>query len=127
MKRSLKALIAVGALAVAILITAYLISHRHDEDTRREVEAKAQALKDEIDNRFPPGTPKSVVTAFLRTRSEWSNQMVNSYIDWEYWILVGREPSRVWYCGPWDVGVRVKFREDRLAEVLTEERGLDCP
>jgi hypothetical protein len=104
MSRSLKGLIAVGALAVAILITAYLISHHHDEDTRREVEAKAQALKDEIDNQSPPGTPKSVVTAFLRTHSEQgSNQIVDSYIDWEYWILVGREPSRVWYCGPWDL------------------------
>jgi hypothetical protein len=126
MSRSLKVLIAVGVLAAALLITTYLISHRHDEDLRREMQAKAQVLKDEIDHRFPIGTPKSEVMAFLRTRPEW-NQIENNYIDWEYSLLVGREPSPVWYCGPFDVGVRVKFRDSRLAEVRTYEWGLDCP
>ena len=53
--------------------------------------AKAQALKDQIDSRFPVGTPRSRFMEFARTRAGWQADAGS-----DHFISIGQEPSRVW-------------------------------
>jgi len=84
--------------------------------------AKAQALKDEIDRLLPAGTPRSRFIEFARTRAGWLGDGGDGY-----YISVGQEPSRVWYCGPWEVGVLARFTDDRLTVTEVSTWGLNCP
>jgi hypothetical protein len=45
-----------------------LTSRYHDEQIRREMHAKAQGLKDEIDHRFPAGTTRA---HFMEFADKW--------------------------------------------------------
>ena len=116
-----RTLIAFAVVAAAVGACA-TVSRRHDEQLRREGFAKAQTLKDDIDRRFPVGTPRTQVMEFANKWSGWHADSGSSH-----WISVGQIPSHVWYCGPWEVGVRVSFVEERVSATSVERWGLNCP
>ena len=103
--------------------------HNEGERMRRESYAKAQALKDEIDARFSKGAPQRDVVSFLQPKLSgdgvWGG--FASYSKHDIFVLfVGREPSGVWYCGPYAVGVQAEFVEERLRETTLTGRADDC-
>ena len=117
--------IAIVAVAVAIVGYAgarFVISRQHDDQVRREMHAKAQILKDDIDRRFPAGTLRA---QFMEFADKWSGWHADSFDD--YFISVGQVPSPVWYCGPWDVVVVVSFAHDRLSATKIGSLGRNCP
>ena len=116
-----KTLIVFAAVAVAVGACA-TISRRHDEQLRREGFAKAQKLKSDIDRYFPTGTPR-------RQFAEWSAKWTGWHTGndgKEELISVGQIPSDVWYCGAWEVGVRVSFEQDRISATRVERWGVNC-
>jgi hypothetical protein len=120
-----KTVAAVGAIVVAVLGytgVRYLASRHHDEQIRREMHAKAQALKDEIDHRFPAGTARA---HFMEFADKWAGWRGESGGD--YYLSIGQQPSHVWYCGPWEVGVVMVFTDDRLTRTYVSTWGLNCP
>lgn len=96
-------------------------SHYHNARTRRDVHAKAQALKDEIDRRFPTGTDRAEFQPFAEAWSGWHAESGN-----DQFLSVGQVPSDVWYCGPWDVVVVVRFKDKRLTGTQISQIGLNC-
>jgi hypothetical protein len=82
---------------------------------------KALAFKNEIDRRFPAGTPRAEFTVFASQQTGWQSEGSDGW-----YISIGQEPSRVWYCGPWEVGVVVKFSADRLTSTSLGSWGLNC-
>jgi hypothetical protein len=129
MNRAAKWTLAAIVVLAAIWLTGRVVSRYRDERLRREIESKAEALKVEIEQRFPIGTPRSMVVAFLRVRPGTIsvNGVDNTHQAESDWLSIGQESSRVWYCGPWEVGVLVKFREDRLVNVEATTWGFNCP
>jgi hypothetical protein len=115
-----KAVFAAGVLA---LVSVGYFARRHsDERIRRDMHAKAQALKEEVEHRFPVGTAQSHVIEYLRSQAgEFRSEQAN-----DYWLSIGQEPSRVWYCGPWEVGIRVRFKDNRLVDTAVDTWGLNC-
>jgi hypothetical protein len=117
-----------AALAVLAVVLSgiawdrHVASLQHDEQVRREVYKKAQSLKGEIDGLFPVGSARAAFMAFAGKQAGWQSSGGD---DW--WISVGQEPSPVWYCGPWEVGVRTRFREDRVTSTSVGSWGLNCP
>jgi hypothetical protein len=115
-------------IAVVILVGA-LVWRQGREDARLRVVAentqKAQALKAQIDMRFPIGTSESLVAAFLEKEH-------SGYTQWpatsrtEYGVPVGDEPSEVWYCGSWTRGVRLRFESGQLVGTAIERWSADC-
>jgi hypothetical protein len=118
-----KTIAAVGVVAVvAGAVGARYVAARHrDEQIRREMHEKARTLKDEIDRRFPVGTPRADFMTFADKQPGWHARSGD-----DYYISIGQEPSRVWYCGPWEVGVVAKFNADRLASTSIGSWGLNC-
>ena len=70
--------VAVGVMVIVALAgyvaARELASRHHDEQIRREMHAKAQALKDEIDHRFPAGTPRSDFMQFADKWTGWQGR-----------------------------------------------------
>ena len=62
------------------------------------MQAKAEALKDEINRRFPTGTRRWDFGPFAASWTGWHATSGN-----DHYLSVGQIPSPVWYCGPWDV------------------------
>jgi len=85
------------------------------------MQAKAQALKDEIDRRFPTGTDRAEFQPFAEGWTGWHAASGNDQI-----FSVGQVPSDVWYCGPWDVVVVVRFKDERLTDTSISQIGLNC-
>jgi hypothetical protein len=124
---ALKIVLFVVCVAAFLGYLAY--EHNEGERMRRESNAKAQALKDEIDARFSKGAPQRDVVGFLQPKLSgggvWGG--LASYSKGDIFVLfVGREPSGVWYCGPYAVGVAAKFVEERLIETELTGRADDC-
>src|SRR5262249_4899464 len=96
--------------------------HGHAQ-IRREMNGRAQALKREADALFPVGVPEADVVGFLKRRA------VGFHGEGPdgYWASVGQVPSRVWYCGPWEVGIQAKFKDKRLVETVVTTWSLNCP
>ena len=120
-----KTVAAIGVIVVGVAASAgtrYVVARYHDEQIRREMHGKAKALKDEIDRRFPVGTLRSDFKTFYDAQPGWHGQNGGGY-----YISVGQEPSRFWYCGPFEVGVVAGFRADRLASTSISTWGLNCP
>ena len=120
MNRRVKALFAVMMVALG-----FWAWHRHaTAQAWLQMEAKASAVKTEIDTRFAVGAPQSEVVDFLRKRF---GRDIRGGED-SYWFSVGQAPNRNWrlICGPWDVGVEVKFRAARLANTTATARGIGC-
>jgi hypothetical protein len=68
----LRTRLVVGAVVLFLAIGAQCVtSHYHDARIRREMQAKAQALKDEIDRRFPAGTRRSDFDPFAASWTRW--------------------------------------------------------
>jgi hypothetical protein len=84
--------------------------------------AKAQVLKDEIDRRFPAGTSRARFMEFADKWPGWHGQAGG-----DYYLSIGQEPSRVWYCGPFEVGVVSRFKDDRMVNTAIQTWGLNCP
>ena len=108
----------------AISLTAWCVaSNRHDERIRRELHGKAQAAKDDIDRRFPPGSPQFQVIDYLRQQqpTRWHSEAED-----DYYVSVGKQPGGAWYCGPMDVVIIAKFHDRRLISTEIDEIGLDC-
>jgi len=121
MRRAAKVTLAAVVIGIAIASATFVLSSGNDDVVRLGMEAKAGSLKQEIDRRFPAGTPRSEVIAFLKSQSGWSSEGRD-----DYWLSVGQAPSGVWYCGPVEVGVRVRFQQDQLVGVVVGSWGLDC-
>lgn len=125
MPRRTKLLVGLAVIVSAVVIVGggrYAVSRYRDERVRQEMHAKARALKDEIDRQFPAGTRQSDFTAFAKL-----HRAMRTVQD-DYYISIGKEPSRVWYCGPWDVGVVAHFEADRLASTTVTTWGFfNCP
>jgi hypothetical protein len=102
--------------------TRYVLSRYRDERMRREMHEKARVLKIEIDRRFPVGTLRAEFRAFAAKQPGWLAEAGD-----DYYLSIGQEPSRVWYCGPWEVGVIARFNADRLASTEISTWGLNCP
>jgi hypothetical protein len=81
-------------------------------------------VKDEIDHRFPAGTLRSDFTQFCKNYVGWHTCSTASGDDY---ISIGQEPSPVWYCGPWEVGVVTQFTRDRITSTEVTSWGLNCP
>jgi hypothetical protein len=103
-------------------VARYVISRQHDEQIRRQMHAKAQAAKEEIDRRFPTGTTRAKFMEFADKWPGWRGQMGT-----DYYLSVGQQPSHVWYRGPWEVGVVMDFVDDRLTSTYISRWGLNCP
>ena len=112
----------VFAVVATVVVTGFTVSRLHDQRLRREGYAKAQKVKDDIDRRFPAGTLRVPFLEFVR---KWPG--LQSVSESSAWISVGEVPSHVWYCGPWQVGVRVSFAQDRMSATEVESRGVNCP
>jgi len=123
--RQTKLLVGLAAILSVAVIGAggrYAVSRYRDERVRQEMRAKAQALKHEIDRRFPAGTRQSDFMAFAKL------QLAMRTVQDDYSLSIGKEPSRVWYCGPWDVGVVAHFEADRLVSTTVTTWGFfNCP
>ena len=120
-----RAQLVVGALFV-LLVLGYLADsprrHQRNEDVRRVLNAKAQALKAEIDRSFPVGTSQADIIEFLRKQpTQWRDET-----DDGYWLSIGSGPSGVWYCGSMDVGIRATFERGRLITTEVGTWSLDC-
>jgi hypothetical protein len=67
---------------------------------RRKAQAKAQALKDEIDARFTVGSPQVETLAALKKTYEgrfiYTGLVTGGGLH--YWIVVAEQPSGLWYC-----------------------------
>ena len=113
-----------GLLTVVVgyVATQYVASRNRDEVIRREMHTKAQALKDAVDLHFPIGAPKLKVRQFL---NEWPGGHASRSGEDDY-VSIGQEPSRVWYCGPFEVGVKARYENDHLAETEIVSWGLNC-
>ena len=98
-----------------------------DERMRRESYAKAQALKDEIDARFREGAPQENVVSYLEPKL--SGQVWGGLEGHDFVVFVGREPGEALsLCGPYAVGVRAEFVEERLRRTMVIGRIADlCP
>jgi hypothetical protein len=118
-----RALAVVILTAVSSVAAGYLAFRYHNnEQIRAEMHAKALVLKDEIDRRFPAGTPRAHFMEFADKWPGWRGENSGGY-----WISIGQEPSRVWYCGPFEVGVVVGFKGDRVTDTRIATWGLNCP
>jgi hypothetical protein len=121
---------ALAATLVFVFIAALTIQGRCARNRRevdqkwREMETKAQALKTEIDGRFPTGSPAAKIKEFLLRQLEYEI----SDLDGEHWVMVGKAPNRDWRmpCGPWEVGVELTFQEGQLTGTRATHRGVDC-
>lgn len=82
---------------------------------------KARAFKQEIDRRFPAGSSLAEFRVFANAQTGWQSETPE-----RWFISVGQEPSPVWYCGPWEVGVVASFSADRLTSTSVDSWGLDC-
>jgi len=119
----LRTRLAVGAVVLFIAIGAQCVtSHYHDARIRGDMQAKAEALKDEINRRFPTGTRRSDFGPFAASWTGWHATSGN-----DHYLSVGQIPSPVWYCGPWDVVVIVRFKDERLMDTAVNRIGLNCP
>jgi len=116
------------ALAITVGAAGWFVrEHRAQVEQQatagREAHAQAEALKVIVEQRFSPGADRADVEQFLRSRTD--------YGDWsgldEVWLLTGKEPSPGWGCGPFSVGLLVRFRDARFVSAGVESRGLDCP
>jgi len=108
---------------IAGIAAYWYVTEQRDERVREAILGKAQALKEEVDRRFPPGSPAEAVTAFLdRLPAEWRGLSSGG----DYWLSVGKAPSGVWYCGPIDHGITVVFRDGRLHSTRVDSRALNC-
>ena len=114
--------VVVFAVVATVVVTGFTVSRQHDERLRREGYAKAQKLKDDLDRRFPTGTPRP---QFMEFADKWSGWHADSHSS--HHISVGQVPSHVWYCGPWEIGVTVSFNEDRVSGTKVNSWGLNCP
>jgi hypothetical protein len=121
-----KARLAIAGSAVVLLVgllaVRHVLSEARDERIRVEMQAKAQAFKEEIDRRFAIGTARATFVEFAERQPGW-----HASAGADYYISIGQEPSRVWYCGPWDVGVIARFRNDRLVGTEISSWGFNCP
>jgi hypothetical protein len=99
---------------------------------RRESYAKAGALKRELDARFSEGSPQQDVVSFLRPKlsddGAWGGLEAYSSVGGHdvFVLFVGKEPSNVWFCGPYSVGVAAAFVEGRLRQTTLTGRADDC-
>jgi hypothetical protein len=87
------------------------------------VRAKAQILKNEVDQRFPAGASQAAVIVFMRGASRGFHESEGAD---SYWLSIGHEPSGVWYCGPMEVGVVARFKDHRLLTTEVQSWGLNC-
>jgi hypothetical protein len=85
------------------------------------MQAKAQALKDQIDRRCPSGTRLSDFDSFAASWTGWHATSEN-----DHYRSVG-QMSPAWYCGPWDVVVVVRFKDERPTDTAVNRIGLNCP
>jgi hypothetical protein len=118
------------ALLVAAVATGYVgcaVSRRHDESVRRDVDRKLEGIKNDLDARFPSGTSKAEVLAFMQSRFPQAyGGMEDCGGNSCHLFFLDTEPSGVWYCGPIDVGVTIEFRDEALAGVRLLSRANDC-
>ena len=114
-----------GAFSVLVVLLFIADSPRrrqHDDDVRRGLNERAQALKDRLDRHFPLGTAQAEVVAFLRKQpTHWRDEAKD-----RYWLSIGRGPSGVWYCGSIDVGIWAKFEAGRLTSTEVGTWSFDC-
>jgi hypothetical protein len=117
-----RALLAIGVLVVLVYVADSPRRQRRDDDVRRRLNAKAHALKVDLDRNFPVGAPQSDVVDFLRKQpTHWRSEPEN-----RYWLSVGTGPSDVWYCGSVDIGIWAKFERGRLISTEVGTWSLDC-
>jgi hypothetical protein len=119
-----RTVVATFSASLILLISVGCFGSRHSEQIRREMHVKAQALKKEVDALFPIGAPQSTVVEFLRKRrTEFQGGGTDGP---ESWISIGQVPSRVWYCGPWEVGIVARFQEGRLVQTYVTSWSVNC-
>jgi len=117
----------VAALVVAACVLAGIAWNRHlasvarDEQLRHVMRMKAQAFKQEVDRRFPPGTSLAEFDVFANQQTGWRSKASDGW-----YISIGQEPSGVWYCGPREVGVVATFSAERLTSTSVSSWGLNC-
>src|SRR5436190_22859587 len=69
-----------------------LRDEEYGKQVRLALTAKAKALKEDIDRRFPLGSPKANVVAYLHNLpTDWRGESGD-----EHWFSVGKAPSGVW-------------------------------
>jgi hypothetical protein len=89
----------------------------------REAEARAQVLKQEIDQRFPAGTRHANIRNFLQER-------FGGYAEGGGTLRIGVKnvPNREWLmpCSTWNVGVEMKFESAKLSGTEITSLGIDC-
>ena len=117
-------LLGAAAVAVVAVVTACVNESNRRDAMRQGLESKAAVLKAELMDRFPVGSPKSDVVAFLDARATG----FRSGGEGDYWLSVGQEPGRLseWYCGKWEVGVEATFRKGLFVRADVTRWSTDC-
>jgi hypothetical protein len=86
---------------------------------------KAEALKAEIDRRFPLGTLESKIVDFLtREHPDYANW--GGLTNADYGVRIGLEPSNVWYCESWTAYVQLRLTGGRLSKTEIIRGSTDC-
>ena len=113
-----------GVTLLVVLIAVYwYVTEQREQHIRQAMRAKAQALKEAVDRRFPVGSSAEAVSEFLdRQPAAW--RALSSGRD--YWLSIGKAPSGMWHCGPIDYGIIAVFKDGRLQSTRVDSMALNC-
>ena len=113
------ALVPIAVLSMAITSCAGCPAEKRQQAVRLEAQAKAKALKDQIDARFRVGSSQIETLAALKTLYEGRflyTGLVEGYTPpyLHYWIVVAEQPSGAWFCDKTaSVTVSADFKDGR--------------
>jgi hypothetical protein len=116
------------AAVLAVGVGSYQVAHAivregRDSNMRREVFAKAERAKADLDRRFPVGSLQTVVVTALRNEFEDVSEINGGRL---YRVAFAEVASGVWYCGPMHVVLETNFRDGRLLSTTIGFDGRNC-